>query len=203
MAIAAASLSACSATAKKNRSSSGNQSEAQDLTAGTKPQGSFLAGTAWKYCTYLYSTSLPTGDAYIFELTKFSFTSNNDFRMTGEAYSSDEQCTKKLTNDEVVKIVGLDYSPDFFQFSNQSFKYKVAADPNPSGAYDFDVTDETGYQLYSEVRLKDNKFQIGYACLTEDNIKAGDCTAIDGDSPKRRARNFKTEELVISWSKWE
>jgi hypothetical protein len=146
---------------------------------------------------------LSTGDAYIFELTKITFTSNNDIKMVGEAYTSDEQCTKKLSADEVEKIAGVDYSPDYFRFSNQSFKYKVGAEANPSGAYDFDVTDESGYELYTEIRLKDNKFQLGYACLTQDNINAGDCTAIDGDSPARRARNFKTEELVITWNKWD
>jgi hypothetical protein len=201
--LVASVLPACSAKAKKNRTNSSNDGAAQNLTGGITSQGSFLVGTNWKYCSYVYSTKLPTGDAYIFELTKITFTSNNDIKMVGEAYTSDEQCTKKLSTEDVGKIAGIDYTPDYFRFSNQSFKYKVAAEGNPSGAYDFDVTDDSGYELYTEIRLKDNQFQLGYACLTEDNIKAGDCAAIDGDSPTRRARNFKTEELVISWNKWD
>lgn len=196
-------LTGCSATNKKSRPNTSNQDSPQNLTAEIKSQGSLLVGTNWKYCSYVYSTKLPTGDAYIFELTKISFTSKSDIKMVGEAYTSDEQCTKKLTNDDVEKIAGVEYSPEYFRFSNQAFKYKVAAEANPSGAYDFDVTDESGYELYTEIRLKDNKFQLGYACLTDDNIKAGDCAAIDGDSPARRARNFKTEELVITWNKWD
>lgn len=201
--IFGSALTSCSPTTKKNRPNSSNQDSPQNLTSGIKAQGSFLVGTNWKYCSYVYSTKLPTGDAYIFELTKITFTSQSDIKMVGEAYTSDEQCTKKLSSDEVEKIAGVDYSPDYFRFSNQSFKYKVGAEANPSGAYDFDVTDESGYELYTEIRLKDNKFQLGYACLTEDNIKAGDCAAIDGDSPARRARNFKTEELIITWNKWD
>ena len=193
----------CSETHKKTPTDSRDQQTALGLTDTAMPQGSLLVGTAWRHCSYVYTAKAPTGDSTIFELTKITFATSNSIKMVGEGYASDDQCQKKLTQDEVVKIAGPDYSPEFFKPSDQAFTYRIAQEANPSGTHDFDVTDDTGYQLYTEVRMKENKFQLSYACLSEDNIKAGDCVAIDGDSPARRARNFKNEELVISWTKWE
>jgi hypothetical protein len=168
-----------------------------------RPQGSILAGTSWKYCSFVFSANQPSGEVRIFELTKITFTSAKDINMAGEAYTSDDQCNVRLSNDEVKKLAVNDYNEDFLKLSNKSFTYAVGSEANPSGTYDFDVTDHADYHLYTEIRLTEQKFQLAYACQTEANIMAGDCTAIDGDRSSRRARNFKNEDLVISWTKWE